>query len=68
VSDYELGYTPDNLKRILSEHGKTREDLAELLGISVKNVHNWCVAVDHPKHKSLNHKRWLKMLEWLNGG
>ena len=62
---YQLGYTPENLTRILWECRKKREELAEFFGVTLKTVHNWCIETDRPNHQDMPLKKWRKFLEWV---
>lgn len=66
IEEYELGYTPNNLKKILFDNGKDREWCADFFGINIKQVHRWCVDSSRDSHQSMNYKRWESLLKSLN--
>lgn len=63
MTDYELGYTPNNLKQLLHAHGKDREFVAELFDINIRQVHRWCVEPENKNHQSMSYQRWRSLLE-----
>lgn len=65
MSDYELGYTPNNLKKLLHDSGKDREYVADFFDINIRQVHRWCVDPDNKNHQSMSHKRWAKLRDTL---
>lgn len=66
--EYEIGYTPNNLKKILKESGKKREDLADFCGVTLKSVHNWCISIDRANHQDMPLKHWLNFLDLVGVG
>ncbi len=61
-AEYEFGYTPNNLKKLLNEYGFDREYLADLFDINIRQVHRWCVEPSNKNHQSMSHRRWMKLL------
>lgn len=60
---YELGYTPKNLKKILSENNLTQKDAYTFLGKGRSTFGRYLLDVDNKSHVSMSHKDWLKLLE-----
>lgn len=65
LNDYELGYTPNNLKTIRHQHNLTQSQLADLLGVKVRVVMRWESDVSVKTHADMSHKRWLELLSIL---
>lgn len=60
MSDYELGYTPNNLNRILAESGLTNAALARLLGVNADSVCRWRTPLGRDRHADMPALRWLQ--------
>lgn len=60
---YELGYTPKNLKRILSDNELTQKEAYTFLGKGRSTFGRYLLDVDNKSHVSMSHKDWLKLLE-----
>lgn len=67
LDDYELGYTPDNLRLFTHRNQMTREEVSELLGVSLDTVHVWCAAPSAKKHRTMPAQQW-RHLRGLVGG
>lgn len=61
LDDYELGYTPDNLRLFTHRHQLTREKVSDLLGVSIDTVHAWCAAPSAKKHRTMSAKQWQEL-------
>ncbi len=59
-NNYELGYTPSNLNRILAESGLTNAALARLLGVNADSVCRWRTPLGRDRHTDMPVWRWLK--------
>lgn len=66
VINYELGYTPANLRELLKEKGITQKGLADLLGRDRATVSRWCKDVTHTRHCGMSHVDWLGLLGVLD--
>ena len=60
MSNYELGYTPNNLNRILAESGLTNAALARLLGVNADSVCRWRTPLGRDRHADMPAWRWLQ--------
>lgn len=67
ASNYELGYTPANLRELLKAKGITQKGLADLLGVDRHTVSRWCKDVTHTRHCGMSHVDWLDVLGKLKG-
>ena len=63
--DYELGYTPNNLKTILLKSGMTYEQVYTALGCSRRTFFYWLKPVDDDSHKPMHSKKWKEFLELM---
>jgi hypothetical protein len=63
---YEYGYTPNNLKNLLAEHGLTQKEAYTFLGKGRNTFGRYLLDVDNKNHVSMSHKDWLKLLELVN--
>ena len=66
--DFEVGYTPTNLRLALTKLGMTQAALARLLGVTPQSVRNWLMPVGMKSRRNMDHEMWLKVLELLDVG
>lgn len=59
-SDYELGYTPGNLNRIMAKSGLTNAALAKLLGVNADTICRWRTPLGRDRHADMPTWRWLR--------
>lgn len=67
IDQFELGYTPNNLKALLKQHKLTQKQCAELLGVGLNAVQKWCADPFLPSHRTMPHDKWLELLESFFG-
>lgn len=60
---YELGYTPNNLRKILKENNLTQKDARTFLGKGRNTFGRYLCEVGNKNHVSMSHEDWLKLLE-----
>lgn len=65
MNDYELGYTPGNLRRILKEYNLTQKEVYELIGKSRGVFSKYILDVDDKNFVSMNHSDWLKIISYV---
>lgn len=65
-SDYELGYTPSNLKKLMQENGLTNIQVADIIGKSVKAVERFRSDVNKANHATMEHKNWIALNNFIN--
>ena len=68
-TNFEVGYTPTNLRLVLARLGMTQAALARLLGVAERTLRQWL----NEDLKSRNHadiplKQWLRVLKLLEVG
>jgi len=59
----EHGYTPNNLKQFMIENDLKAKDVYTHLGKCRSTFENYLRDIYHPKHASMTHANWLKVLE-----
>lgn len=64
-SDYELGYTPSNLRKVIKDSGLSFKDVAKIIGVSVPSLDRYVADPTAANFVSMNHKHWIKLLEHI---
>lgn len=64
MTDFELGYTPRNLKIIRKKYGLTITDVANITNTSLaRTVQKWeAENLDMANHADMPLKKWVKLL------
>lgn len=66
--DYEVGYTPTNLRLAIEKLGVTQAKAAELCGVKERTLRQWLVKdLDAIGHRDMPLKKWIVLLSILNG-
>lgn len=69
MSDFEVGYTPTNLRLALTKLGMTQAALARLLGVAERTLRQWLNEdLESRNHADMPLKQWRKVLELLEVG
>ena len=64
--DFEVGYTPTNLRLAITSLGVTQAALARLLGVSERQLRKWLVEdLESDVHADMRLKQWRKVLALL---
>ena len=64
--NFEVGYTPTNLRLAITKLGVTQAALARLLGVSDRTLRQWLVEeLESVGHRDMPLKQWRKVLELL---
>lgn len=64
--NFEVGYTPTNLRLAISALGMTQAALARLLGVSDRTLRQWLVEdLESKSHADMPLKQWRKVLALL---
>ena len=67
--NFELGYTPNNLRLAIEKLGVTQAELARRLGVSDRTLRQWVVKdLEAIGHRDMPLKQWRKVLELLEVG
>ena len=61
----EAGYTPANLRALLSSAGLTQQAAADLIGVDTRTVRKWLADVSGDNHRDMPLKSWRKLLDAL---
>ncbi len=67
-TNFEVGYTPTNLRLAIEKLGVTQAELARLLGVAPQSVRNWLMQVGTKSRRNMDYEMWLKVLELLAVG
>lgn len=66
MPNFELGYTPNNLRLAIAALGMTQAALARLLGVSERQVRKWLVEdLKSAVHADMKLSQWRKVLALL---
>ena len=64
--NFEVGYTPTNLRLAITSLGVTQAALARLLGVSERQLRKWLVEdLESDVHADMKLSQWLKVLALL---
>ena len=64
--DFEVGYTPTNLRIAITSLGVTQAALARILGVSERQVRKWLVEdLESAVHADMPLKQWRKVMALL---
>ena len=64
--NFEVGYTPTNLRLALTKLGMTQAALARLLGVAERTLRQWLNEdLESRNHADMPLKQWHKVLELL---
>ena len=67
--NFEVGYTPNNLRLALARLSMTQSALAHLLGVSDRTLRQWLMDdLEAVSHRDMPLKQWRKVLELLEVG
>ena len=65
-NNFELGYTPNNLRLAITSLGVTQAALSRLLGVSDRTLRRWLVEdLESAVHADMPLKQWRKVLALL---
>ncbi len=66
MTNFEVGYTPTNLRLAIARLGITQAALAQLLGVSERQVRKWLVEdLESAVHADMKLSQWRKVLALL---
>lgn len=63
---FELGYTPQNLKKLRKMHNLTQTQVGERTGTALRTVQNWEADVETKDHAGMPHRKWVALLKSVN--
>ena len=68
-NNFDVGYTPTNLRLAIASLGVTQAALARLLGVSDRTLRQWLVEdLEAIGHRDMPLKQWRRVLELLEVG
>nr|DAO90976.1 MAG TPA: antitoxin [Caudoviricetes sp.] len=65
IDNFELGYTPANLKAIRQQYGLTQQNVADITESTLKTAQKWETSPNLKSYANMPHTKWLKLLEYL---
>lgn len=65
IENFELGYTPANLKSLRQQHGLTQQNVADITGSKLKTAQKWEASPNLKSYANMPHTKWLKLLEYI---
>lgn len=65
IDNFELGYTPNNLKALRREHGLTQQQVADITASTLKTAQKWETSPSMSSFANMPHTKWLKLLEYV---
>ncbi|WP_295710341.1 XRE family transcriptional regulator [uncultured Neisseria sp.] len=65
IKNFELGYTPANLKALRQRHGLTQQNVADITASTLKTAQKWETSPSMRSFANMPHTKWLKLLEYL---
>lgn len=65
IENFELGYTPANLKALRQEYGLTQQNVADITQSTLKTAQKWEASPSMSSFANMPHTKWLKLLEYL---
>ena len=65
IDQFELGYTPNNLKALRQKHGLTQQAVADITESTLKTAQKWETSPSMSSFANMPHTKWLKLLEYL---
>ncbi len=69
MTNFEVGYTPTNLRLALTKLGMTQAALARLLGVAERTLRQWLNEdLESRNHADMPLKQWRRVLELLEVG
>lgn len=61
----DVGYTPNNLRRLLEAANITQQECADLLKISLRTVNAWCAPLGVLTHSDMPIRKWEELKKLL---
>ena len=65
IENFELGYTPANLKALRQRYGLTQQNVADITETKLKTAQKWEANPSMSSYANMPHTKWLKLLEYL---
>lgn len=65
ITNFELGYTPNNLKALRQQYGLTQQTTADLLKVNISALQRWEADIGQKSHRDMPHTKWLVLLNYI---
>lgn len=65
LHDFELGYTPENLRRLLDQNDLSQKEAREIIAKSRNTFNRYLYDVSNHNHVTMTHADWLKLLDYI---
>mgnify|MGYP000501495403 FL=1 len=65
IDNFELGYTPANLKALRQEYGLTQQAVADITETSLTTAQRWEASPALSSYANMPHTKWLRLLKYL---
>lgn len=65
IENFELGYTPNNLKALRLKHGLTQQAVADITETSLTTAQRWEASPELSSYANMPHLKWLRLLQYL---
>nr|DAR41010.1 MAG TPA: antitoxin [Caudoviricetes sp.] len=65
IENFELGYTPANLKALRRRYGLTQQQVADITESTLKTAQKWETSPNLKSYANMPHTKWLKLLEYV---
>ena len=67
LKDFEFGYTPENLRRLLGQSNLSQKEAREIIGKGRNTFSRYLYDVSNHNHVTMSHVDWLTLLVYVNG-
>lgn len=65
IDQFELGYTPNNLKALRRRYGLTQQNVADITESKLKSAQKWEANPSMSSFANMPHTKWMKLLDYL---
>lgn len=65
-ADYEVGYTPTNLRIATAKLGMTQAALANALNVAPNTLRNWVMPITAKSRRDMPYTKWVEVVALLN--
>lgn len=61
--EYELGYTPNNLKKIREKYRLTQSAVGKITNNALRTIQSWEMPEEAENHVGMPHRKWILLLK-----
>lgn len=65
IDNFELGYTPANLKALRQKYGLTQQAVANITETSLTTAQRWEASPELSSYANMPHTKWRRLLQYL---